>query len=226
MDEGGRVLTMTTRLCRIYIIRHAESRANILENKNQSLESLNMGELGTELSEKGYLQASLMANHLGKVSFDAIFSSDLIRAHETAKLLGEKRNLTIRTTAAIRELDYGKHSLNFYKVKDTVKQAISKLEDTDKMKFQFDDIETEEHGANRLITFLQNVAVEYAGKTVAVISHGRVMRVLLIKLGFARYDDLPSGSIDNTGYFILETNGVDFLVKENHGILQKNKIKQ
>ena len=216
---------MMNKLCRIYIIRHAESQANILEKKNQSLESLKMGKLGAQLSEKGYSQASLLANHLGNISFDAIFSSDLIRAHETAKIISATRDLTIHTTTAMRELDYGKHSLNFYRVKDTLKDAISKLQDTDKMKFQFDDIETEEHAANRLITSLQNVALEYAGKTVAVVSHGRVMRVFLIKLGFARYDDLPSGSIDNTGYFILETNGADFLVKENHGIPQKDTNK-
>ena len=216
---------MMNKLCRIYIIRHAESQANILEKKNQSLESLKMGKLGAQLSEKGYSQASLLANHLGNISFDAIFSSDLIRAHETAKIISATRDLTIHTTTDMRELDYGKHSLNFYRVKDTLKDAISKLQDTDKMKFQFDDIETEEHAANRLITSLQNVALEYAGKTVAVVSHGRVMRVFLIKLGFARYDDLPSGSIDNTGYFILETNGADFLVKENHGIPQKDTNK-
>lgn len=208
----------------MYIIRHAESDANILERKNQSLESLNMGELGAELSQEGKKQATYLSQKLKGVSFDAIFASDLLRAKHTAEILKLERNLEIQTTKLIREIDYGKYRLTYNKVKNHVREGIAALEDSKKMKFQFEDMETEEHAVNRLIIFLKQVAVRYAGKTVAIVSHGRVMRILLIKLGFCLYADLPSGSIENTGYFIVESNGANFSIKETSGIYKKSQL--
>ena len=59
------------------------------------------------------------------------------------------------------------------------------------------------------------------GKTILVVSHGGVMRYLLIHLGFGTYTNLPTGSIGNTAYIKLETDGVDFFVKETKGITKK-----
>ena len=55
------------KLCRIYVIRHAESEANILEKQNKTLESLEIGELGADLSEEGQRQAMELAHQLHHV---------------------------------------------------------------------------------------------------------------------------------------------------------------
>ena len=75
--------------------------------------------------------------------------------------------------------------------------------------------------ATRFITFLREIAATYLGKNVLIVCHGSIMRATLMRLGFATYDTLPSGNIENTGYFVLESDGVDFFVKETVGI---NKI--
>lgn len=77
--------------------------------------------------------------------------------------------------------------------------------------------------ARRFVTFLREISATYIGQTVLVVSHGSIMRSLLMLLGFATYDGLPSGSIQNTGYFVLESDGVDFFLKKTEGIKMSNE---
>ena len=44
------------------------------------------------------------------------------------------------------------------------------------------------------------------------------MRSLLTHHWYVKYDQLPNGAIENAGYFKLETDGADFLVKEISGV--------
>lgn len=47
------------------------------------------------------------------------------------------------------------------------------------------------------------------------------MRGFLIHLGFGTHKEFSGRSIENTGYFVLESDGVDFFVKETVGIHKK-----
>ncbi|HEX7542481.1 MAG TPA: phosphoglycerate mutase family protein, partial [Patescibacteria group bacterium] len=87
----------------------------------------------------------------------------------------------------------------------------------------YEDTESDEKLMVRFIPFLRQVAVAYPGKNILMVAHGGVMQVFLIHLGYGTYITLPSGSIDNTAYIRLESDGVDFFIKETDGI--KLKIK-
>jgi len=65
--------------CTFYIVRHAESKANE--------SGVRAGQMDFELSEKGEKQALERAKELRDVKFNAAFSSDLIRAKRTAKII-------------------------------------------------------------------------------------------------------------------------------------------
>jgi len=64
--------------------------------------------------------------------------------------------------------------------------------------------------------------VAYPKKNVLVVTHGAVMGTLLIHLGFINPDDILPGWITNTAYIILDSDGVDFFVKETYGIMHSN----
>jgi broad specificity phosphatase PhoE len=51
-----------------------------------------------------------------------------------------------------------------------------------------------------------------------VVCHGNIMRCLLSHLGFAKFDELTRKSVENTAYFVLESDGIDFFIKETSGI--------
>ena len=99
----------------------------------------------------------------------------------------------------------------------------SKLSSKDRYyKKPYEDTESDEKLMIRFIPFLRQVAIAYPDKNILIVTHGGVMRTFLIHLGYGTYNTLPSGSIDNTAYVRLESDGVDFFIKETFGIKKKD----
>lgn len=69
-----------------------------------------------------------------------------------------------------------------------------------------------------MITFLRETAVAYLGENILVVSHSGIMRASLIKLGFGTASELNFSCISNAGYAVIESDGVDFFVRETDGI--------
>lgn len=80
-------------------MRHAESTWN-LTGRYQ-------GRIDTELSEQGQEQARLLAESLGSIHLDAIYSSPLRRALHTAIAIGLPQNLDIQIESDLTEIDHG-----------------------------------------------------------------------------------------------------------------------
>jgi broad specificity phosphatase PhoE len=78
--------------------------------------------------------------------------------------------------------------------------------------------ETGEEMNTRFLLFLRELAMGYTGKTILVVSHGDMMRNLLVHLGWGSHIELRGNTIVNTAYIKLETDGVDFFVTETKGI--------
>lgn len=211
---------MKSNLCTIYVVRHGESQGNVLGSKGKTFDS-NM-ETSVSLTEKGIGQAKKLAERFKTVRFDAIFSSDYVRAKETAEILKLKRKLAIDAKEIIRERQFGSWAGKWHLVKHKLHEEIRSLEEKDKMSFVFEDVETEEQLYDRFNVFLREIAVAYPEKNILVVCHGNIMRTLLWKLGWATYHQLPSGSVENTGYYIIQSDGTDFFLKEVHGVNKKD----
>jgi broad specificity phosphatase PhoE len=84
---------------RILLIRHGQSEGNAAGRFG--------GHTATPLSERGRRQAEATATALANESFDAIYSSDLLRAVETAMPLARLTGLEIERTEAFRERSVG-----------------------------------------------------------------------------------------------------------------------
>jgi broad specificity phosphatase PhoE len=206
-------------LCTIYIVRHGESQANAKEDKNKVFEP--SIEHTTKLTKKGVLQAKALAGKFRDIEFDAIFSSDYVRAKQTAEILRLQRKLAVEAKEVIRERQFGSWAGKWSTVKHKLQEQIKDLEEKDKMSFVFEDVETEENLYNRFNIFLREIAIANSGKKILVVCHGNLMRTLLWKLGWALYHELPSGSIENTGYYVIQSDGIDFFLKEVHGVNKK-----
>ncbi len=84
---------------RLYLVRHGQSAGNA--------EGRFGGHSPTPLSELGCEQAEITAQTLVKERITAIYSSDLLRAVQTAKPLAEILDLPTITTSAFRERKVG-----------------------------------------------------------------------------------------------------------------------
>lgn len=198
-----------------YIARHGETvwnKQNLMQGQKDSL-----------LTKDGIKQAKVLATELKKLKFDHIFSSDLLRAKKTAEIIALEHDLTVTTSKLLREVRYGdfegmKISDYVQKMKRTL-EKIKVLSKTERFKYRIhESMETDEESVSRLLTFLRETSLAYPNKKILVVSHGRVMRTLLIHLGSGDYNSLPPGSIKNTAYIVLESDGIEFFVKELHGI--------
>lgn len=205
--------------CTLYIVRHGETEWN----KNDIIQ----GQVDSPLTPAGIEQAKTTAEELKGVHFDAIFSSDLLRARRTAEIIKLERQLAVNTSKLLRERSFGHFEgkpVEEYKsaVKHLFEQA-QHLPIEEQWKFKFgEDVESDEEIISRFITQLREIAVAYAGKTALVTTHGGCIRAFLIHVGAYEYGSLPPGSFQNAGYVKVLSDGVDFFVKEIKGV-KKNK---
>lgn len=211
---------MKNNYCTFYIIRHGQTNWNV--------KKLIQGHVDIPLNKTGEKQAEEAKKLLSGIYFDAVFSSDLLRAKRTAELIAMEQKIVVQETKLLREQYYG--SFQGKQVKeylDTFRKYIrnmKKITHTQRKTLKVGDRETDEKLIQRVILFLREAAVAYKGKTVLVVTHGGVMRTLLVHLGFATYEDLHEGLIKNIAYIKLASDGVDFFVKETSGIEKKSDI--
>jgi broad specificity phosphatase PhoE len=202
-----------------YVVRHGETVWNI-EDRVQG------GEGDSPLTEKGIAQARETAEKLKHVHFDMVFSSDLLRAQKTAEIIALEHKLAVNTNRMIRERSYGPYSgllkADYKKENREALERYQALSGEEKRKFKIRDyMEADEEVMARAITFLREIAVAYPGKTILVVAHGGIMRMLLIHLGFGTYEELSSGVVKNGGYVKLASDGVEVEVLETAGIEKK-----
>lgn len=196
-----------------YIIRHGESEANV----KPIVQGQGMGIGNTPLTEKGREQAKELSETLSDIHFDAIFSSDAIRAKQTADIIAKPRDMNVHTEQALRERSFGKYEgmpFSEFLEKYTNFDLL-----TDEEKFEYKIDENEESFAEAYKRFshaLFQIAENNPGETVLIVTHGGMIRGLLIKNGYGDFDQV--GGIENCGYVKVTSDGSDFQIVEVHGL--------
>jgi len=158
---------MTTKLC---LVRHGETAWNA-EHRVQ-------GQLDVPLNATGLAQAQAIARALSREHFDAIYSSDLSRALQTAQPLAGLLRLPIVKDPDLRERHYGifqKHTYAEVKVRFPEDYARFEARDPD---FSFRTGESLRKFSERSIGTIKKIAEENGGKSIAVFTHGGVLDML------------------------------------------------
>lgn len=183
----GRGKVMTT----IGLIRHGITEWNELGRAQ--------GRTDIPLNELGKQQAMRIAERLSFEEWDMIGSSNLLRAIETATIIGEKTNLPISfLDERIQEMYCGEIEGT------TEKERVQKWGRN--WREQDLGMETLEEAFNRGIEFLDELVQLHRGKRVLVVSHGAMIGILLHRL----FPDIfRSTYMDNTSLTILtNTDGI------------------
>lgn len=207
--------------CRFYIIRHGETEWN-LKGRIQ-------GQLDSPLTQAAIEETKQKRTQLPIKEFSAIYSSDLGRAKQTAQLLNAEHKLASFTTALIRERYLGilqgkaRQDLN-----DRLLQLLDNLENITQLKAEDPtiDIETTEEFITRILLLLRQLALARSDEKVLLVAHSGVMRHLLHKLGVFNVKRLYHIKIENLGYFVVDSNGSEFKVRQLVGIAQRLEPKE
>ena len=109
-------------MTKIILVRHGQT-AWTSENRIQ-------GWLDIKLNEKGLRQAKKIAKELKRKKIDAIYSSELSRAYETASIIARSHKLKVKRDTNLNELNQGKwQGLLVKEAKDAYKELYRRWEE-------------------------------------------------------------------------------------------------
>lgn len=181
--------------CTLLLIRHGETAWN-REGRYQ-------GHADPPLSRAGQAQARRLARLCASFRIDAVFSSDLIRAVETAVPLAGAQALPVRTDPRLRELHFG--IWDGRRAEDVIASDPAGWEAwfADPVTLSPPGGETAEVLWDRFNAVLRQIVEEYHDKTVAVVTHGGPLRLLLAWLAYGRLLHASELVIPNGGWLLL-----------------------
>ena len=202
---------MIKQSCVIYIVRHGQSEANAQKM---------FGFAENPLTKKGKEQAKLLEKTLHHIHFDKIYSSTLTRAIQTAEIIAKKRGMSIKSIDGIQERDYGKLLMGrTYQETNAILAARNNVPYPERRNYKIsDDYENDNEVVARVFQALQKIANENHGRTILIVSHVAVMKLILIHLKYIKQTQIEGESIENTGYIELNVDGENLIVKEVRGI--------
>lgn len=198
------MLPIPQNYCQFYIVRHGETDWNRL-GKMQ-------GQLNSELTNDAIDQSRELGMKLHNIQFSAVFSSDLARATQTANLIKLEKEAAVISTKLLRERNLGIfEGQNPTQLNKELKTLLYKLDQESLSPNEMEEfkIESAEQVLSRSIRFFRQTALAYPNQRILVVTHGGVMARLLIKLGYQNLSSFPQLTINNLGYFILNSDGVE-----------------
>jgi broad specificity phosphatase PhoE len=200
----------------LYIVRHGESL------DNAGIPHVRTPE-GSELTDRGRQQAHTVARELAGVHADAVIASNLLRARQTAEIIAADRHLEVRIIPELHERSVGsfigRENLRHLEEYRERYDAYDNGSEKDRMAWKLgEDWESLGEALERFVRAVTRVAVEYRDQTVIVVAHGTVMRTFLIFAGFGTLNQLPEGTVDNTGYIVVKTDGRRWTIIDSHGV--------
>ncbi len=160
-------------MTRIIIARHGETDWNVGE--------VFRGRLNVELNKTGLAQAEALGQHLAGLTVEAVYSSPLKRALDTARSVATHHALEVSVTPGLVDFNYGTwQGLTHHEVKERYAELYHRwLEEPHRVTMpngeSLDDV------VERVRQVVENV-VDSHESTVVLVSHRVVNKVLICSL--------------------------------------------
>lgn len=154
----------------LILIRHGYSEAN--EG------GFIAGFLDVHLTALGVRQAELTAEVLSDYAIDRLYSSDLLRAVETAAPLARVKGLSIIRKSGLREIDTGDWTGRTFDELSAEYPEDFRIWREELGRFRCPGGESIAQLSRRVVRTLEVIIAEKSGKTVCVVTHATPIRVL------------------------------------------------
>jgi broad specificity phosphatase PhoE len=152
----------------ILIARHGQSDWNATRRWQ--------GHADRPLTQKGREQAEALAARLAHIDLDAVYSSDLRRAHDTAAVVADSQGLDVRIEPDLREVDVGSWSgLTRAEAEVRFPEGFARWNEGYP---GWDDGESYEAMTDRVIAAVKRIAAAHPDERVLIVSHGGPIRAM------------------------------------------------
>ncbi len=163
---------------KLYLVRHGET------SLNRQFKYIGRTDVG--LTKKGVRQAEALSQRLRASTIKAVYSSDLLRARNTAEAIASVHDLAIKPVGGLREIDFGAwEGLSYYEIE---------AKDHENFHAWLDD---PEHSAipggehwrdfrSRVLSSVNKIIDEEKDGNIVIVSHGGPIKVVM---GYFNGDD-------------------------------------
>ena len=193
----------------IILIRHGETEWNSQQRMQ--------GHSNSDLSTEGRGQIQALGKWMKYVSFDHIYSSDTLRALQTAKAITQYTGHTLHLDKRIREKNLGVfEGLTSNEAKERFPDVYNLFKTAGK-KYVIEKGESTQQLLDRSLEFIEEIRLRHPDQRVVIVTHGGVVRVLMKHtLGL---------SIDAPTNFVIKNTGIFGLIwKENWLVTQMGEV--
>lgn len=184
-------------MTRLYVVRHGQTEWNKL-NRTQGCGN------DLSLSNIGISQAQSIACRLKNLAVDAIYSSDLKRAYETANEISKAHSIPVYVKQELREMNFGcwegltSEEIRL-KYSDIYEVWRSNPRDT-----IIPEGETLILLQERVMQAANDILSKHTGKNIIIVSHGITIKIFLLSLLGMDISNHGKIRIDNASLNIIE----------------------
>ncbi|HEM5495320.1 histidine phosphatase family protein [Streptococcus suis] len=188
---------------KLYFVRHGKTEWN-LEGRFQGYSG------DSALLPESYQDLEKLGKYLAEIPFDAIYSSDLQRAHSTAVEIARANHhcQTVLTTQQLREWNFGTLEGSKMAIFRAIypKQAWALKHNLALFNNDLFEAESVRQVTQRMVDFVQSLKGQDM-ETVLIVSHGAFLTASIHRLlGFSPAQLRHRGGLDNASVTILETS--------------------
>lgn len=170
---------------KLYVLRHGET--------NENITGIMQGNMETVLNEVGKSQAISIQNKVKEAGIDLVISSPKKRTVETAKLAAP--NIPLILDDRLLSRNHGEF--------EGMRRDEVNLQDywNIKLNKQFEKAESMGQIFNRVSSLLNDISINYSDKTVLLVTHSGITRVLYYYFnGFPEDGDLTEYQSTNCSF--------------------------
>jgi len=172
-------------------MRHGESEYNVVSRINfDSRKEIHLTLRGKDQVEK-------TAGELSDVRFDAVYTSQFVRAQESAVIMTKGRRIKIKVDRRLNEFKFGFEGENvevYYKLRAEAEEIV---------KFKIKDFESFLDVKRRVSEFLQELKKQKYGR-VLIVAHEAVVQAARTIFNELGDEDAFTTSIKNCQYFMFD----------------------
>lgn len=183
----------------LYVTRHGETdynRDHIMQGSG----------VDSALNDTGRAQAEALAEYLAEEPLDAVYASTLVRARQTAKIVGAPHEpLPYAYLDDLKEINWGVYE-GTPRTEDrtAAMRAIKTQWRAGQVEVPVEGGESPrqvEHRARRAVEVMLEA---HAGERILVVTHGRYMRIMLASLLYeGDLTQMPNVPHANTGLYVI-----------------------
>lgn len=193
---------------KLVLIRHAEAEGNY--------KRLFQGWTDGDLTEKGHIQAEIIARRVKDMDIDVLYASSLKRTMETARYISEIKKLPIIKTDKLKEIFGGDWENVPWDLLPHKWPSEYESWEKEPHNHRMPNGESMAEFYHRLVMEIERILEENQGKCVCIVTHGTAIRALMCYIkGCSLEEMINIDWYENTSVTIVEyENGVFNLLVE------------